>query len=139
MCEPVDLRDELVGEAAARRDRFLRDVRDAVHRVRQALPVEVDAGRLGHVVREDRADLVALGHVDARARPGPVEPERVERLRLRVDLVLDGIDGQLEDLGVAVHRRREWLVALARQRRALAAQEPVDRRLRVGVMVDDRC
>ena len=59
------LGDELVGEAAARRDRVLGDVRHAVHRVRQALPVEVDPGRLGHAVGERRADLVALGHVDA--------------------------------------------------------------------------
>ncbi len=69
----------------------------------------------------------------------PLNPSPSSAVGLRVDLVLDGIDGQLEDLGVAVHRRRKGLVALARQGRALAAQEPVDRRLRVGVMVDDRC
>ena len=38
--------DELVGELTAGLDRLLGDVRDAVHRVRQPLAVEVDAGGL---------------------------------------------------------------------------------------------
>ena len=73
---------ELVGERGARLDRVLRDVRDAVHRVREPLAVEVDAGRLVEVVREDRPDSVALDHVDPRARPRAVEAERVDRLLL---------------------------------------------------------
>ena len=109
----VGLRHELVGEAAARRDRVLGDVRHAVHRVRQALAVEVDAGRLGHVVREDRADLVALDHVEPRTRPRPVEPERVDRGLCASIWCLIGSTVRSKTLVVAVHRRRERLVAVS--------------------------
>jgi hypothetical protein len=89
---------ELVGERVAGLDRVLRHVGDAVHRVREPLAMEVDAGRLVEVVLEDRPDAITLDDLDPRRRPRPVVTERVDRWLHRVDLVLDLVDRQLEDL-----------------------------------------
>src|SRR5215212_8307774 len=89
--------------------------------------MEMDARRLVEVVREDRLDLVALDDVDARARPRAVEAERVDRLVLGVDLVLDLIDGQLEHLRAADD---PWvavgLVPGTLERGGLAIEEALD-------------
>ena len=130
---------ELVGERVAGEDRVLGDVRDAVHVVRDALPVEVDPRRFGQVVLEDRPDPVALHDLDPRARPRAVEPEGRDRILDRVDLVLDLVDGHLVDLDAVLDpRRRQGLVARAGERRALAVEEPLDDREGRRVVVGRR-
>ena len=61
------------------------------------------------VVGEDGADLVALVDADGGAGPLAVVAERGQRRHLLVDVLLDLIDGQVEDLDVAVHGRLEGL------------------------------
>ncbi len=73
-------------------------MRNAIHVVGHALAVEVDPRGLAHPVGEDGLDSVALDHIDPWPGPRPVEAEPIERRLLRVDLVLDLIDGQIEDL-----------------------------------------
>ena len=91
---------ELVGERLAGRERQLGDERDAVHgEVRELDAVEVDPGRLGHVVRERDPDLVALGDPQDGPRPHLVVAERLDRRVDRVDLPLDLVDRELEHLG----------------------------------------
>ena len=131
------LRRELVGEAATRRDRLLGDVRHAVHRVRQPLTVEVDAGRFLEIVLEDRPDLVTLGDGQPRARPHPVVAERLDRRQDRIDPMLDLVDRHLEDLDPVLEARFEWLVA-HRVGGRLAAEEAVDTGLGIRVMVGRR-
>ena len=92
-------------------------------------------GRLVEVVREDRPDLVALDDIDPRARPRPVEAERLDRLLLGVDLVADLVDRELEDLDVAVERRLLGLVAHAFDAGALAVEEALHDREGGGVVV----
>ena len=135
---PGRARHELVGEARARLDRLLGDVRHAVHRVRHLLAVEMDAGRLVHVVLERRADRVALDDVSARSRPRPVEAEGLDGVLLRIDAVVHLLDRELEDLHAVHDRRFERLVAVAVDLRGLAAEEPVDGSLRHRVVVDRR-
>ena len=135
---PGRARHELVGEARARLDRLLGDVRHAVHRVRQLLAVEMDAGRLVHVVLERRADRVALDDRQSRTRPRPVESEGLDGVLLRIDAVVHLLDRELEDLHAVHDRRFERLVAVALDLGGLAAEEPVDGSLRRRVVVD-RC
>ena len=101
---------ELVGVLLAGHDRLLRHERDAVlEEVVELDAVEVDAGRLLQVVREDRADLVALVDAQRRARPLAVVAEGLDRWQQLVDRVLDLVDREAEHLRVAVelgrHRR----------------------------------
>ena len=130
---------ELVGERVAGLDRVLGDVRDAVHVVRHALAVEVDAGRLVQVVLEDRPDPVAFDDVDPRRRPRPVVAEGRDRILDGVDPMLDLVDRQLEDLDAVLDPdRRQRLVPGALERRALAVEEPLDDGQGGGVVVDRR-
>src|SRR6266540_1507679 len=69
VADPHDvLRDAVLALGAL--GRILRHERDAVHLVRQALAVEVDAGRLGEVVLEGRAHEIAGNDAEGRTRPG---------------------------------------------------------------------
>jgi len=87
---------ELVGEAAAGLDRRLRDVRDAVHRVRQAHAVPVDRRRLGQVVRE--ANAQRLPQPDAQFGSG-------DAAVVGPDAQLAAVDqGELGRAGVDVER-----------------------------------
>ncbi len=96
----------------------------------------MDPGRLVEVVLEDRPEPVALDHVDARAGPGAVEAECVDRRLLGVDLVLDLVDGQLEDLRRTVALRvAVRLVAGPIERSTLAVQKALDHGQGVRVMV----
>ena len=73
----------------------------------------MDAGRLLEVVREDRPDLVALGHPDRRPRPLLVVAERLRGRHELVDVLVDLVDRELEDLDLAVElglERREDVV-----------------------------
>ena len=59
---------ELVGEFAARRNRLLRYIGHAVHRVRQPYSVPVHSRRLVESVAGGDPDRLALAHPDLRAR-----------------------------------------------------------------------
>ncbi len=63
-------RAEHVVEARAGRDRRLGEVRDAVHGIGQPDAVPVDAGRLGKLVHEPDAELLAALEPQRRARCG---------------------------------------------------------------------
>ncbi len=78
--------------------------------------------------------------VTVRRGPGhvPLKPSALSGLLLRVDPVLDLLDRQLEDLHPVLDPGLERLVAVALDLGRLAAEEPVDGRLRGGVVVDRR-
>jgi hypothetical protein len=59
---------ELVEELHARRDRRLREVGHAIHRVRHAQAVPVHGRLLVEAVLDDDAQALALAHPDLRAR-----------------------------------------------------------------------
>ena len=99
---------ELVGERLPGRDRLLGHERHAVHEeVVEVDAVEVDPGRLLQVVLEGNPDRVALGDPDRRPRPLGVVAEGLDGRHHLVDPPLHLVDGQLEDLDVAVEGRRE--------------------------------
>ena len=126
---------ELVRELLTGLDGRLGDERHAVHGVGDFLAVEMDARRLVEVVGEDGADLVALGDPELGPGPRAVEAQGIDGVERRGEHVDDGVDGQVEDLGVAVHGRLDGLVAVARHLLPLTAQEALDDRLGLGVVV----
>ena len=106
---------ELVGERVARHDRQLGEERDAVlGELVDRDAVEVDAGRVRHVVGDRDPDAVALDDADRRPGPGLVEPEGLHRRQEGVDRPVDLVGREREDLGpVDVDADRlERLVAL---------------------------
>ncbi len=118
-------RRELVGVRLARDDRLLGHERHAVHEeVLELDAVEVDARRLLEVVGELRPNLVALVHPDGRARPLAVVAETGDRVALLVDPLLDLVDGELEDLDVAVELRGERRQGVAEEELRAPGRRP---------------
>ncbi len=104
------LHREVVDVVAARHDRVLGDVGDAVRLVRHGHPVQVQRRRLRHLVVHDDADPVALPHRDLRSGDLPVERHPVDELPgLGFPLHLGR--GELEHLPPVLRRRFERLVA----------------------------
>ena len=99
---------ELVGVRAARDDRQLGHERDPVlEEVVELDAVEVDPGRLLHVVGEGDLDLVALGDLDRRPGPLLVEAEGRDRRLHLVDRLVDLVDRHVEDLDAVLDPRGE--------------------------------
>ena len=98
--------DEVVRKALAGADRLLADAGHAVvaDGIFEAVPVH--GGRLGQLVLEDDADLVALRDLDGGAGRGAVIAPDVDGL-VRRDLLLEDVRDEAEDLGVSVHLKRQ--------------------------------
>ncbi|MBA2489455.1 MAG: hypothetical protein H0V36_09095 [Chloroflexi bacterium] len=73
--------------------------------------MEVDTGGLVEVVGEDRPDCVAFDDGQSWPWPNAVVAECGDRILERVDAMVDPVDGQFEDFGVALDPWLERLVA----------------------------
>src|SRR5262249_32312379 len=106
---------ELIDEAFAGHHGLLPDAGDAVHLYGKLDAVPVYARRLGEMILEDDADLVAFVGLDGGTWRASVEPPEIERAAGDYRL-LHGLSGEVEDFDAVVEcegqvgdvRRDDW-------------------------------